>query len=116
MSIIERAAGKIGQSGRTKAALTSGEGGKSEERDLIESSIDRVEASFGAAPPEAPSSFHITAQHDDDGPPTILSQKGSVNLARLKQMGVLTPEGGRSKIAEEYRLIKRPLLSNAFLP
>ena len=49
MSIIERAAGKIGRPGQTNAAPTSGEGGKSEERGLIESSIDRIEASFGAA-------------------------------------------------------------------
>lgn len=33
---------------------------------------------------------------------------------RLKQAGALLPDAGRSKIAEDYRLIKRPLLINAF--
>jgi receptor protein-tyrosine kinase len=34
-------------------------------------------------------------------------------MATLKRMGALTPDAGRTKIAEEYRLIKRPLLINA---
>lgn len=32
----------------------------------------------------------------------------------MKQKGMLTPEEGRSQIAEEMRAIKRPLLKNAF--
>lgn len=112
MSIIERAAGKISQPSPVTAPpeLEKTHGGRS----LIESSIDRVEASFETMP-DAPARFRpVGASVDEDGPATILSQQGSVNLARLKQMGALTPEGGRSKIAEEYRLIKRPLLINAF--
>ena len=112
MSIIERAAGKIGQA--PSSTPLPGEGKPENNRSLIEASIDQVEASFGAIP-DAPSPFHMAdSRAGEDGPPTILSQQGSVNLARLKQMGALTPEGGRSRIAEEYRLIKRPLLTNAF--
>jgi len=111
MSIIERAAGKIGQPSPPPApsGLDTGQDGRS----LIEDSISRVEASFGIAP-ESPATRHQNVSGMDDGPPTLLSQKGSVNLALLRQMGALTPEGGRSRIAEEYRLIKRPLLVNAF--
>ncbi|MES2015532.1 MAG: XrtA-associated tyrosine autokinase [Pseudomonadota bacterium] len=36
-----------------------------------------------------------------------------INLARLHQNGVLTQEGGRSSAAEDFRIIKRPLLRNA---
>lgn len=109
MSIIERAAGKF--SHPTPAAAPPGQGMHQGDRSLIEESIDRVEASFGMEPAVSP---RYRAAMTEDGPPTILSQQGSVNLARLRQMGALTPEGGRSKIAEEYRLIKRPLLVNAF--
>ena len=35
-----------------------------------------------------------------------------VDLARLAQMGYLTPESPRAQIADEFRVIKRPLLMN----
>jgi receptor protein-tyrosine kinase len=38
----------------------------------------------------------------------------SVNLGRLKSGGFVTPDAERTEIAEEFRLIKRPLLTNAF--
>lgn len=37
-----------------------------------------------------------------------------INLAKLKKLGMLTPDDERSQIAEEFRLIKRPLVTNAF--
>jgi exopolysaccharide/PEP-CTERM locus tyrosine autokinase len=36
-----------------------------------------------------------------------------INLARLHQLGMVTQEGGRTAVAEDFRLIKRPLLRNA---
>lgn len=114
MSIIERAADKIGP---PPAASEQREGADAKgERSLIEASIDRAEASFNAPSPSRvkQEAGFPDKMRDDDGPPTILSQRGSVNLAKLRQMGALTPEGGRNRIAEEYRLIKRPLLANAF--
>ncbi len=37
-----------------------------------------------------------------------------LDLARLKEAGMVTPDAARSQIFEEFRLIKRPLLKNAF--
>ena len=37
-----------------------------------------------------------------------------LNLEKLKQAGMVTPDAERSQIAEEIRHIKRPLLLNAF--
>lgn len=37
-----------------------------------------------------------------------------IYITRLDIEGVLSPKGGRSRLAEEYRLIKRPLLVKAF--
>jgi exopolysaccharide/PEP-CTERM locus tyrosine autokinase len=36
-----------------------------------------------------------------------------INLARMHQLGMVTQDGGRTAAAEDFRLIKRPLLRNA---
>jgi exopolysaccharide/PEP-CTERM locus tyrosine autokinase len=36
-----------------------------------------------------------------------------INLARLHQLGMVTQDGGRTSVAEDFRMIKRPLLRNA---
>ena len=36
-----------------------------------------------------------------------------LNLARLAEQGMLTQEGGRSSVADDFRIIKRPLLRQA---
>jgi protein-tyrosine kinase len=36
-----------------------------------------------------------------------------IDLARLQQAGMFTPAGGRHRVIDEYRLIKRPILHNA---
>lgn len=116
MSIIERAAGKLGQ-GEPPAASTIHANRPPAPQDdsgrLIEAAIERAEASF-SEPPATTRPPVRSAIEDDDGPATVIgSQRGSVDIARLRMMGALTPDAGRSKIAEEYRLIKRPLITNA---
>jgi protein-tyrosine kinase len=115
MSIIERAAGKLGQPDSPPTSIHPARPPLPPEEDggrLIEAAIERAEASFGV-PPETPRHANPPLI-DDDGPATVMgSQRGSVSLVGLKLMGALTPDAGRSKIAEEYRLIKRPLITNA---
>lgn len=41
------------------------------------------------------------------------AQFGEINLARLQQLGMVTHMGGRTGVAEDFRLIKRPLLRTA---
>lgn len=36
-----------------------------------------------------------------------------INLVRLSQLGMVTSDGGRTAVAEDFRIIKRPLLRNA---
>lgn len=43
-----------------------------------------------------------------------LSIRGYINRDLLRAKGLLLPEGGPQRMAEEYRQIKRPLLMNAF--
>lgn len=117
MSIIERAAGKLGQPASPQESAAAVPPAPDGDRSLIEASIERVEASFDLAAKRQHRSAPkmAAAAQDDDGPSTIIgSQRGGVDMVQLRRMGVLTPDAGRSKIAEEYRLIKRPLLANAF--
>ncbi|OYY94885.1 MAG: protein tyrosine kinase [Hydrogenophilales bacterium 28-61-23] len=118
MSIIERAAGKLGGNQPPAPYVSSPAFDRREETDagsVIEAAIEKAEASFYQKPPEPVKRPVRQSAPDEDGPATIVgSQRGTVNLARLKLAGALTPDAGRSKIAEEYRLIKRPLLVNAF--
>lgn len=37
-----------------------------------------------------------------------------IDLKRLRTLGFVTPDGGRSQVVEEFRAIKRPLLRGAF--
>ena len=38
----------------------------------------------------------------------------TIDLKRLRMLGFVTPDGGRSQVVEEFRAIKRPLLRRAF--
>lgn len=52
----------------------------------------------------------------DGGRPLVkipVSREVEINIKRLIQRGMVTPNLPRSRIAEEFRLIKRPLLKNA---
>ena len=44
------------------------------------------------------------------------SRYAEIDLDRLADMGFLTPKGGRSRIREEFRVIKRGVLQNALQP
>ncbi|WEF34555.1 XrtA-associated tyrosine autokinase [Pseudoduganella chitinolytica] len=48
-----------------------------------------------------------TTQRILTGPHTRFAE---IDLARLQQLGMVTHEGGRSGVAEDFRIIKRPLL------
>jgi len=50
-----------------------------------------------------------------NGSKPFTAKRIEINLARLTEMGYLTP-GGRSLISEQFRMIKRPLIKQAFAP
>jgi receptor protein-tyrosine kinase len=108
MSIIEKAVDKLGN--------------KSPEQHIPQ---EPVVQSASAAVPEAAlikkAIEHATGQSTDKpaSSPVAVAEKISshqlvINNHKLKQMGMISIDGERSQIAEEYRLIKRPLLMNAF--
>ena len=50
----------------------------------------------------------VTAPADEAAPKYC-----HINLARLQQLGMVTNESGRTSVAEDFRIIKRPLLRHA---
>ena len=45
--------------------------------------------------------------------PVVVSRRVELDLAKLEATGIVTPNAPRSHIADEFRVIKRPLISNA---
>ena len=46
--------------------------------------------------------------------PATVSRRIALNLTKMRDYGIVTPDEGRTQIAEQFRVIKRPLLTNAF--
>ncbi len=89
MSIIEKAAGKLSHSApqaeKTKTAIDF---------------------------PSNREAMNIPAE-----PQTLAETPGqqhNFNLTRLRNLNIITPQAEHSNMAEEFRMIKRPLLDNAF--
>jgi receptor protein-tyrosine kinase len=46
--------------------------------------------------------------------PVVRSKNVNIDLQRLREGGMIAPDGDKTPLAEEFRVIKRPLLKNAF--
>ncbi len=89
---------------------------------IIEKAIGKLDQSKGKVPPAphvapAAESVHPSTASSTplaDNISTPVSKKIEINLSRLHELGMVTPDGGRTSIAEEFRVIKRPLIDKAF--
>lgn len=79
---------------------------------LIEKAVQRLGqlqgAQQGEQPPGAPTPPINPSSQDE----TSRSRSVEIDLARLSALGMVSPESPRSSVAEEFRVIKRPLLKN----
>jgi exopolysaccharide/PEP-CTERM locus tyrosine autokinase len=71
----------------------------------MNSAVIDAAMSDGHSPDAAPQGAHGKAARSDNF--------REINLARLGQLGMVTHDGGRIAVAEDFRNIKRPLLRNA---
>ena len=75
------------------------------------------EARVDAAAPAVATASALAQPSADSDPlhtePNSTSRRVDLDLARLEQIGFLTPNQAQSLVAEEYRLLKRPLLRRA---
>lgn len=105
MSIIERVISKLEKEVGNKAAKASG---RSKSRIKSEKEQNPV------AVPEfdrKPDNGAVLNAHLTD--PTSTNYI-DIDLDRLNQLGIVTPIQGKTQIAEQFRIIKRPLLTKAF--
>jgi protein-tyrosine kinase len=95
---------------------------------LIEKAVQRLEQLHGAQTEARPTTLEVAEcpiVHDGKSPPNrrpehlasfategVRSREVAIDLNRLDAMGMVTPDRPRSPIAEEFRVIKRPILKN----
>lgn len=65
--------------------------------------------------PDAPTPAPYVAEETAQAKPRT-SRLAQIDMARLQRMGLLTPTVMRSRTMEEFRVIKRSILQNAFVP
>lgn len=108
MSLIEKAAQRLDKLKQAAAEP---------EDELLVKPAATVPASPPAAPaPSAGAAGVQSSEVPKAGSHTfsrVVSRVAQIDLARLHSLGMVTPEHPRSTTAEEYRVLKRPLLRNA---
>ncbi|MGA7181646.1 MAG: XrtA-associated tyrosine autokinase [Thiobacillaceae bacterium] len=113
MSIIEKAANKLGVS----SPLSSPKRDDRQDVDndvLVEAAVARLQKTSAAHDQESRDALDISDELESQVDAVVTSVSQQVDLARLKKMGMITPDAEKSQIAEEFRIIKRPLIANAF--
>lgn len=96
MSIIEKAAGELGKEAASKDKSSSDTG------------VSLHEPPSGDEPPQDKARQILSSGRGST------SKRVALDLAKMRQYGIVTPDEGRTRIAEQFRVIKRPLLTNAF--
>lgn len=115
MSIIEKALEKLRTGGNSSTGDSSSVENKTpipeKKASLVESAVAGQMGDFSNLSTSDTDDYIETVGIDKT---TISKPDVTVDVERLEALGMITPTSSkRSKIAEEYRLIKRPLLDNA---
>lgn len=108
MSSIEKAIEKAGKRQKETAVADSAIDAAVESSREVEDAVTTVGRSRRTASEAARESA-----------PTVIGRSSGkpmakVDVGRMRALGMLTPDGSESALAEEFRRIKRPLLNNAF--
>lgn len=102
MSIIEKAVERLDQLKRAGVDVSA--------------STDGVEPATEGRPESAPATAHAQADQEpmrSGGDGGRERREVSIDLERLSALGFVSPAAPNSPIAEQYRIVKRPILRNA---
>jgi receptor protein-tyrosine kinase len=128
MSIIEQAAKRLEELRRAGAELpevaspAATADGRSELRaghvptpEAVVHALDAQAAESAAAPSILPAEAAGRAEHRLGATTTTRApmRQIEIDLGRLKERGFVTPDAPKSQIADEFRVIKRPIIRNA---
>ena len=105
MSLIEKAAQRLDM-------LKQAAGERPTVPEPVALALEPVESSRTQVV-EAESQSSFVPRRDAHAAHAVMSRTAQIDLAHLAEVGMVTPDRPRSAIAEEYRVIKRPLLRNA---
>ena len=114
MSIIEKAASRIDRQAATALAVPpSGRGADAAVLPApITDEVATVEPAPAAIPERVATRTPEPAQAVTSEAPR--ARQVELDLAKMREMGLVTAAGGRTNLLEEFRIIKRPLLKRAF--
>ena len=116
MSIIEKAASRIDQQRQNAAATPAAV--------IVADSQEPITPDAGYVParPPAPAAPAVSLEAAPAVAPAVVPPSGrqstrriELDLARMRELGMVTAAGGRTNLLEEFRIIKRPLLKRAFI-
>ena len=108
MSIIEKALDKLGD----KLGDTFGTKAAPPPAQAVAADSGLVEQAVQRRAPRAPEAPAIRRPPPVEAAP--ISRQIALDFDKLRARGLLTSDDERSQMAEEYRMIKRPILANAF--
>jgi protein-tyrosine kinase len=114
VSIIEKAANKLGVSSSSLSPVREDRPAPVDNDSLIEAAVARLHTTSATSDQEPQVALDISDELESQVDEVVTSAAQHVDLARLKKMGTITPDSEKSQIAEEFRIIKRPLIANAF--
>ena len=73
-----------------------------------------VEVPLAAAPAAGPAAAPAALSPAPAAPSRPATRKVDLDLARMRDLGMVTAAGGRTALVEDFRIIKRPLIKRAF--
>lgn len=114
MSIIEQAARRLEQLQRSGVDLPPGRGKEANAAPggSVTQAVRRIEA-LAASGSDSSAGAGGVRDHTEPGTGAPRSRAVQIDLQRLAAAGFVTADTPRSQLADEFRVIKRPLLANA---
>ena len=118
MDLIQRAAERMKNAGQgtlvERAAARLAEASLNPEGDVVAEQATPSDAATGTLPPAAVAELAQKLESTAVPEAAAADRRLVIDLARLQIAGFVTPTGSRTRISEEFRVIKRPLLLKAF--
>jgi protein-tyrosine kinase len=111
VSIIEKAASRIDRQ-RSAAVPNSPVDASAAPAAVVNSPVTGIEHDAVQAAPVAAAIG--AAAKAERATSKLATRRVELDLARMREMGMVTAAGGRTSLLEDFRIIKRPLLQRAF--
>lgn len=115
MSIIEKAARRIGQQRANSPSpiiVPAAHPVEPADAEVSELAVEPVLELPAPAAVPAPAVEPVHAVPHTSTP--VSTRRVELDLAKMRELGMVTAAGGRTNLLEEFRIIKRPLLKRAF--